>query len=1203
MSVRKEDSALGVARARFVDGLPKKGGELKGALALLAATPDSERSREEMRRRMHALYASAQVFRIDALAEALKECIDLLDAARDQKRALVQDEIDRIAHVAATLPAMASASADRASEAPSPMTMAARPTRKPAATLQGLGLPRPMPSDLPPSSVAPAAMGSGVDAPTSPGGVPATTPGGVASPSTAPQANALAAAVAQNQSKSVPATSPKTASTLPMPKPRAPIAMRSEGAPATGVPPRANPAPEKPGTATGTEKATAVGHRTPSASSVPAAMWSKPPTARPPAGRESLPGLDTVVSVLLVGDAAKRIADKLPKERFEVVLADEADAVDKARISAPDVVVVGEDLLTRTGSTLVASLRADPATDLVPLIAVSMRYGTDAQKARTFGADDVFSQVADARTIVQTIARASGLLADSRSTRVGTTTVKDLVDRLTDEVRRGLLDSVERGAEENVQLDDGSEVLAAIWAAIARVRTEVGAKSEGRVRFRESARRGGPSLLGFGAPVGEGAADPTLEGRRVIVADDDPAVVWFFAGLLREAGAIVEEVLDGEAALMAARRQRPDVILSDILMPRLDGLALCRELQRDPSLAEVPVILLSWKEDFLQRMRELRSGASAYLRKEEGAPEILARVSAVLAPRARFEARLRQAGELRGRVEGLGVLGVLRAVGVERRNASVAVRDAHNLFEIEIRDGDVVHITRTASDGSFARGPRALPQLLGVTAGRFTVTDGTAQVRATIKGASGKALFEAAERLGAQIDAVGGGAIAAVETIRFDEDVLASVVAVSTPDVVSVAKKLEQGTSPRALLTSGDCAPSLLESVLADLARRGAISAVLGPKGEDRVEEALARRRGEVLKEKPKTEPPPAARSSLFDPTSWMKELKDFELPPTSAKAPTSTPTPDNTATEDDVFDDVELLPLSTPPPARETQPLDAADFVEDDVEAEDLHGHSSPHEEPTKRIDMVAALREAGLSLPPVLGSTTSSEDGRERADQTPIHGMQTGRPLADLGASGRDSDDVVVGVPSLEPESPEIRLAAKPTAVPTKPAPPQPSGNEAKKGVPLFIWGLLLVALAGLGFGATLIYRHLTQPARETERPVADVTPPTTDPAPDTDTPPADDPVVAQPDVPRPGLLLYGSDEPTLRDGVEVPPGQGLLVVEASPTPTDVGVDGRPHGRAPTSLALPPGRHEVVLTSADETRVRFVFVEAGHSRVLPTN
>ena len=159
MSVRKEDSALGVARARFVDGLPKKGGELKGALALLAATPDSERSREEMRRRMHALYASAQVFRIDALAEALKECIDLLDAARDQKRALVQDEIDRIAHVAATLPAMASASAERASEAPSPMTMTARPTRKPAATLQGLGLPRPMPSDLPPSSVAPSSAG------------------------------------------------------------------------------------------------------------------------------------------------------------------------------------------------------------------------------------------------------------------------------------------------------------------------------------------------------------------------------------------------------------------------------------------------------------------------------------------------------------------------------------------------------------------------------------------------------------------------------------------------------------------------------------------------------------------------------------------------------------------------------------------------------------------------------------------------------------------------------------------------------------------------------------------------------------------------------------------------------------------------------------------------------------------------------------
>ncbi|MCB9603613.1 MAG: response regulator [Sandaracinus sp.] len=83
-----------------------------------------------------------------------------------------------------------------------------------------------------------------------------------------------------------------------------------------------------------------------------------------------------------------------------------------------------------------------------------------------------------------------------------------------------------------------------------------------------------------------GSDDVSLEGRRVVVADDDPAVVWFFAGLLREAGAIAIECEDGREALDEARRKRPDVIVSDILMPRLDGLALCRELKRDPGLAD-----------------------------------------------------------------------------------------------------------------------------------------------------------------------------------------------------------------------------------------------------------------------------------------------------------------------------------------------------------------------------------------------------------------------------------------------------------------------------------------------------------------------------------------------------------------------------------------------------------------------------------------
>ena len=104
MTETSRPTALGVARSRFVEGLPRKSQELRGSLALLVGSPGEERTREELRRRLHALWASAQVFQIEALSDALKDAITRLDAARDEKRALTQDDLDGLAALAATLP-------------------------------------------------------------------------------------------------------------------------------------------------------------------------------------------------------------------------------------------------------------------------------------------------------------------------------------------------------------------------------------------------------------------------------------------------------------------------------------------------------------------------------------------------------------------------------------------------------------------------------------------------------------------------------------------------------------------------------------------------------------------------------------------------------------------------------------------------------------------------------------------------------------------------------------------------------------------------------------------------------------------------------------------------------------------------------------------------------------------------------------------
>ena len=88
----------------------------------------------------------------------------------------------------------------------------------------------------------------------------------------------------------------------------------------------------------------------------------------------------------------------------------------------------------------------------------------------------------------------------------------------------------------------------------------------------------------------------------------------------------VQAVADGQAALEAARANPPDLVLSDVMMPRLDGFGLLRELRADPRLREVPIILLSARAGEESRLEGLEAGADDYLIKPFSARELVARV-------------------------------------------------------------------------------------------------------------------------------------------------------------------------------------------------------------------------------------------------------------------------------------------------------------------------------------------------------------------------------------------------------------------------------------------------------------------------------------------------------------------------------------------------------------------------------------------------
>jgi DNA-binding response OmpR family regulator len=113
----------------------------------------------------------------------------------------------------------------------------------------------------------------------------------------------------------------------------------------------------------------------------------------------------------------------------------------------------------------------------------------------------------------------------------------------------------------------------------------------------------------------------------VLLADDNADMREYLQRLLRP-GYEVTTVTDGQAALEAARLDPPDILISDVMMPRLGGLALVAALRADLRTAEVPVLLLSARAGQEAAIEGLEAGADDYLVKPFSAAELLARVRA-----------------------------------------------------------------------------------------------------------------------------------------------------------------------------------------------------------------------------------------------------------------------------------------------------------------------------------------------------------------------------------------------------------------------------------------------------------------------------------------------------------------------------------------------------------------------------------------------
>jgi CheY-like chemotaxis protein len=185
-----------------------------------------------------------------------------------------------------------------------------------------------------------------------------------------------------------------------------------------------------------------------------------------------------------------------------------------------------------------------------------------------------------------------------------------------------------------------------------------------------------------------------MKPQRILLADDDPKLLSLLKSSLQKEGYATIEVFDGEAALEQIKSEKPDLVLADIAMPKVDGFELCQIIRNDPALAYIPFIFLTAKGELHDRVKGLNFGADDYISKPFHISEVVARIKVVIQRSAPPSAVAEDnETDLRGNLEQMGMPEVVQTLSMAKKTGCLKIINQSKVGRLYFQGGDVVHAT------------------------------------------------------------------------------------------------------------------------------------------------------------------------------------------------------------------------------------------------------------------------------------------------------------------------------------------------------------------------------------------------------------------------------------------------------------------------------------------------------------------------------